>query len=175
MAHHINDYIRAYEIKGIQQFRRDYEVCVIMGLNVVGDLSEDGERGEAQTFLAAIHGQQQQAQSLNRRIWPVVKSPYGPQTAAIRVGRSSDNDMVIPEYSISHIHCQFSVREDNRLQIMDLDSHNGTLVNGERLRRGQVLLLEDQDELVLGRYLFEFLSARTFVERVRRMASMRVA
>lgn len=175
MAHHIDDYIRAYEIKGHGQFRRDYEVSVIVGLHVVGDLSEDGERGEAQTFLAALHGEQQATQSLNRRIWPVVKSPYGPQTHAIRVGRSSDNDMVIPEYSISQIHCQFIIREDNVFQVMDLNSHNGTLVNGKRLEPGGLHVMEDEDELVLGRYLFEYLSGATFVERVARMASMRVA
>lgn len=175
MAHHIDDYIRAMEIKGLDQFRRDYSTPVIIGLRVVGDLSEDGERGEAQTFLAALHDQEHETQSLNRRVWPLVKSAYGPQTPYIRVGRSSKNDLVIPEYSISQVHCEFALTADNRLRIMDLESHNGTLINGQALQPRAAYVMEDEDELVLGRYLFEFLEARTFIGRVSVMAGRKVA
>ncbi len=175
MSHHIDDYIRAMEIKGLQGFRRDYNTPVIIGLRVVGDLSEDGERGEAQTFLAALHGQEEETQSLNRRVWPLVKSAYGPQTPFVRVGRSSKNDVVIPEYSISQIHCEFGVTTDGRFKIADLESHNGTLINGNVLEARKPYLMEDEDELVLGRYLFEFLEAETFIGRVAVMAQRKVA
>lgn len=175
MAHHIDDYIRAMGIKGEEQFQRDYSTSVIIGLRVVGDLSEDGERGEAQTFLAALHGQEQETQSLNRRVWPLVKSAYGPQTPYIRVGRSSKNDVVIPEYSISQVHCEFALTPDGHIRIVDLGSHNGTLINGKALEPRIPYVMEDEDELVLGRYLFEFLEAETFIGRVSVMGGRKVA
>ena len=170
MSHHIDDYLRAFSIKGVAQFKRDYCSDVLMGLRLVGDLSEDGERGEAQTFLAALHDDGEVTRSLNRRIWPIVKSPYGPASPRVSVGRSSDNDVVIPEYSISQMHCAFSMRPDGLLQVVDLESHNGTLVNDQRLKPGVYHVIEDQDEIVLGRYLFEYLCASSFLQRVEVMA-----
>lgn len=175
MSHHIDDYVKAYEVKGERHFARDYAAPVLIGLRVVGALEEAGERGEAQTFLAALHGEEQESQSLNRRVWPIVKSPYGPQTRYVRVGRSAQNDMVIPEYSISQVHCAFALDAAGRLKVADLGSHNGTLLNDLRLTPHRGEYIEDEDELVLGRYLFEYLDAATFIQRVAVMASARAA
>src|SRR5690606_28110502 len=41
-------------------------------------------------------------------------------------------------------------RADNRLEIMDLGSRNGTLINGERLRPKETRILQDGDVLHLG-------------------------
>ncbi len=64
----------------------------------------------------------------------------------LRVGRTDDNDIVIDHRSLSRTHCKL-VREDNgEWRVIDMQSANGLMVNGESyaqvtLRRGDVLEL----------------------------------
>jgi hypothetical protein len=59
------------------------------------------------------------------------------------IGRSSECDLVLKSASVSKRHCQI-VAEDNEIWVEDLESANGTLVNGQmiercRLKTGDVL------------------------------------
>ncbi len=64
------------------------------------------------------------------------------------VGRTSDNGISFPEDSnVSRYHAEIESREDE-YWIKDLDSSNGTTVNGSRVQ-GE-MLLKDGDEIVLG-------------------------
>src|SRR5215470_12614864 len=61
------------------------------------------------------------------------------------VGRVSDNTFEIPESSVSSHHAEILLR-GNDVLIRDLDSTNGTFINGERvteaiLKPGQILKL----------------------------------
>jgi len=55
-------------------------------------------------------------------------------------GRSSRSDFVIDAPLVSRLHCQFTVSADGVVELQDLDSTNGTWVNGERVQ--QVTLAE---------------------------------
>ncbi len=64
-----------------------------------------------------------------------------------RFGRSSENDFLIQHPTISRFHCEIDVRDD-RMVVRDLDSSNGTFVNGQPvgialLESGQMLRLGD--------------------------------
>lgn len=77
----------------------------------------------------------------------------------LTVGRREDNDVVIDDPSVSACHARFCVEEEGGLFVVDLDSSNGTWLNGrqigrERLapgdvlsiaRRVEVLVLEDDE------------------------------
>lgn len=155
---------------GGPEFNRRYRLPVLIGVGVVGDLEEDGERGNAQTFLAAVDdptGHRDGA--LMRRVWLLKKRDYGPPVPGIRVGRDANNDIVIPDYSISKTHCEFQ-RFEEHVILRDLNSHNGVVVEGKLIQPQIPVVVEDEDEVVLGRYKFEFLRASTFVERVKRTA-----
>ena len=63
------------------------------------------------------------------RVFPLVKrndSPPGP----IAVGRSSDNDVAISDYSISQRHCHLSLAGP-QTTLTDCGSTNGTVVDGK--------------------------------------------
>jgi len=62
------------------------------------------------------------------------------------VGRESPCEIVVKDASISRQHARFSLR-DGRVTVEDLDSRNGTVRNGERLRRED---LEPGDEVRVG-------------------------
>lgn len=50
----------------------------------------------------------------------------------ITIGRSSDNNVVINNNMVSRYHCEI-IQESNRIKIVDLNSSNGTFVNGRRV------------------------------------------
>ena len=53
------------------------------------------------------------------------------------VGRLPDNALQIPEASVSSHHCEVQLR-GNDLFVRDLDSTNGTFINGEKIKEGTV-------------------------------------
>ena len=170
MTKHIDSYIELCKELGPSTFATEHGVAVLLGLGVVGSLAENGERGGAQTFLASLDMNSQETKAIYRRVWRIEKAPFGPESKNVRVGRSSDNDIIIPEYSISQRHCEFQRTSENAHLVMDLGAHNPTIVQGTQLKAFVPHPIETEDEIVLGRYLFEFLTARTFCQRVAVMA-----
>jgi pSer/pThr/pTyr-binding forkhead associated (FHA) protein len=63
------------------------------------------------------------------------------------IGRRSDSDCALPLAFISRHHCQFFLN-DNQVMVKDLESYNGTFVNGTRAT--QPLPVQHGDELSLG-------------------------
>jgi Ca-activated chloride channel homolog len=60
----------------------------------------------------------------------------------IRVGRAPQNEIVIDAHGISRFHCQIK-RQGEQLLIEDLDSTNGTFVNGTQIKQPLVLNVGD--------------------------------
>src|ERR1051326_2995870 len=52
----------------------------------------------------------------------------------ITVGRTGENDIVLPDHSLSRHHAAFWI-ENQRLWVQDLASKNGLYVNDERIRK----------------------------------------
>lgn len=68
----------------------------------------------------------------------------------IRIGRGRDNDIVLPDpqKGVSRVHAELRF-ENGRYVILDLQSQNGTWVNGRRVERGEVAV---GAEIALGEY-----------------------
>ena len=58
----------------------------------------------------------------------------------VRLGRSSSNDIHIPDEELSRNHCLFEAVGDGDIRITDLASANGTMVNGKPLGNDPVTL-----------------------------------
>lgn len=71
------------------------------------------------------------------------------------VGRDGSAGLRLPDSSVSRQHAEF-VRHGNGFRVRDLDSTNGTHVNGELVRDAS---LDSGDTIRLGSFLFKFLSA----------------
>jgi hypothetical protein len=54
-----------------------------------------------------------------------------------RLGRRPDNDFHIEDLTISAWHCEV-VLKNSSVQVRDLDSTNGTFINGQRIKEGQL-------------------------------------
>jgi hypothetical protein len=78
--------------------------------------------------------------------------PLEPRNGLVRLGRATDNDIVLESPRVSRYHAQLRC-VDNSWLVYDLESTNGTYVDGQRLastrpaalRRGSRLRLGDQD------------------------------
>ncbi|MGA0123184.1 MAG: FhaA domain-containing protein [Gaiellales bacterium] len=68
-------------------------------------------------------------------IWSGGELPLGDQ--AVVVGRSKDCDISVADGNVSRRHAEIGLDGDG-VQVRDLDSTNGTLVNGRRVRRESV-------------------------------------
>ncbi len=64
------------------------------------------------------------------------------------IGRGPEADFVVDAYLVSRLHCRLSAIGPRRLEVMDLDSTNGTFVNDKRVSRQD---LRDGDRLRIGR------------------------
>jgi len=69
----------------------------------------------------------------------------------IRIGRGLDNELVVSDLSVSRHHSELRQLPDGRYEIVDLDSHNGTYVNGQPISR---VLLGPQDIVGVGHSTF---------------------
>jgi pSer/pThr/pTyr-binding forkhead associated (FHA) protein len=67
------------------------------------------------------------------------------------MGRAPRADFVVDAALVSRVHCRFTLRATNELELEDLGSTNGTFVNGEKVTRAT---LSDGDKLTIGRVLF---------------------
>jgi ABC transport system ATP-binding/permease protein len=76
---------------------------------------------------------QQRLASWDRNPSAVLKLP----TTRLRIGRASDNDVVVPDLSVSRYHAELR-RTSRGYEIADVDSHNGTYLNGQRITSAPV-------------------------------------
>jgi len=74
------------------------------------------------------------------RVFPILKD-------VVTVGRKPGCDLQVPLQQVSREHCQFLVEEGD-LIVRDLNSANGTYVNGKRVEQQEVL--EPGDRVTIG-------------------------
>jgi len=88
-------------------------------------------------------------------MWILKSIDSGPDPVTFRVapgsiktlGRAPGADFVVDAALVSRLHCRLEVTE-HRIDIVDLDSTNGTFVNGKRVDRGRI---QSGDLLQVGR------------------------
>jgi len=83
-----------------------------------------------------------------------------------QVGRRPDVNLCLPVPSVSKLHAEF-VATDNGLLVRDLNSTNGTFVNGQRIK--QEMLVDEYDIVQFAG--FEFVVGRTHLDSTRTQQS----
>jgi diguanylate cyclase (GGDEF)-like protein len=77
--------------------------------------------------------------------------------APMLFGRSSDCDVSIPDDGVSQKHLEVALNPDGGFILRDLESLNGTLVNGEKLPKGGTRPLVPGDRILIGHTPMRFL------------------
>ncbi|MFJ3102502.1 FHA domain-containing protein [Streptomyces sp. NPDC086835] len=77
--------------------------------------------------------------------------------STLTIGRNPENDLVINDLIVSRRHAELRAMDDGRHQIVDLDSHNGTYVNGQPVT---ARFLHPDDVVGIGRSTFRLVGDR---------------
>lgn len=166
---YLEDFVQELSRLGEVAFRRRHTVPVLV---VTGQASR-GERAGADTgdvtrAMVPPAPRRGAALSLVHRVFPLVKAPHA-AGGPVSLGRTSENDVAIPEYSISKRHCTFAL-EDGMMAIHDCGSTNGTLINGAPLEKEAHVPLCGGEQITMGRFTFLFETPAGFLELVSGMA-----
>jgi len=91
-----------------------------------------------------------------------------PLPTTTRIGRAPDNDIVTPDLGVSRHHAELR-NVAGACQIVDLDSANGTFVNGQRvvaasLSEGDIVGIGSATFRLVGRELQQFIDTGAFVK-----------
>ena len=80
---------------------------------------------------------------------PIPEKTFRILPGAVRtLGRAAGADFVVDAALVSRVHCRFTALPDGGLEIRDLDSTNGTFVNGHRIATTR---LASGDRMQIGR------------------------
>jgi ABC transport system ATP-binding/permease protein len=105
-------------------------------------------RGQGQQAAAQQAGAQpDMLPSVDRRPTARMALP----AKAMRIGRVPDNDLVLADLNVSRHHAELRKSPTGSYEIVDLGSHNGTFVNGQRVTSQ---LLSEQDLVSIGSSTF---------------------
>ncbi|MFN7974720.1 MAG: FHA domain-containing protein [Acidobacteriota bacterium] len=121
-----------------------------------GELDDEELRG----FARDVSGRRSEGTTPPPAVLEVVEGinlgkvfPLSRTSNVTSIGKAPDNTIAMPEdKALSRYHAKIIFRQ-NRFVIMDLDSTNGTGVNGEAITEAD---LNDEDEIIMGgsRYIF---------------------
>ena len=70
-----------------------------------------------------------------------------PDSSVKTIGRAAGAEFIVDAALVSRLHCQLTATTE-RLRVKDLDSTNGTFVNGKRVKNAE---LHEGDTLSVGR------------------------
>ena len=68
--------------------------------------------------------------------------------SARTIGRATGADFILEAPLVSRVHCRVTAQSNGDLEVLDIESTNGTFVNGERVETAP---LQEGDRLKVGR------------------------
>jgi hypothetical protein len=163
-AGHVDDFVQELKRLGESAFRKRHGAPVLIVTGRATRGTRAGTHEVTRVDSVERSGKHRSTLALIDRVFPLVKAANGP-AGPIVVGRTSENDVSIPEYSISKRHCAFEPRE-GLMSVTDCGSTNGTLLNGEPLDHGASVPLCGGEIITMGRFTFIYETPAGFLEFV---------
>lgn len=87
---------------------------------------------------------------------PFVGEAFELASEVTSVGRQAGNDIVLDDVTVSRHHALFTTTASGRVTVRDLNSLNGTYVNGSRVEE---VTLRTYDEVQIGKFKLRFVAA----------------
>lgn len=161
MAVYVAEYRQELTEIGAERFARIHHRPVLVVTGFGGTLSAPAATGT----LVTSGSDMMMLGTLIGRVFPLVKGKYSTPGPVV-VGRTSDNDVVINEYSISKRHCSLAVVGAD-VRLTDWGSTNGTSVNGVRLTPQKAYALSGGEAIGMGRFALSFHHPAGFIAFLR--------
>ncbi|MBC8131979.1 MAG: FHA domain-containing protein [Deltaproteobacteria bacterium] len=164
MADYLKDYQAELRKVGDVVFKSRHRSPFLIVIGRAAELVGESNSLD-RTMVAAPSPEGIHAVALLHRVFPVTKAANAPR-GPIRLGRSGENDIPIPEYSISKRQCYFDFDAEG-VKIIDCGSTNGTFVGAAQIAPAEPVLIKDGTRIALGRFAFEFRTAVGFHAHVK--------
>jgi FHA domain len=158
MADYLKDFQEELRRLGDVMFKQRHRSPVLIVVGKAAELANQSNIPD-KTMVATRSAAGGQVALLNR-VFQVTKAPHAPRGPVV-LGRTGDNDITIPEYSISKRQCQFHFEMEG-VKITDCGSTNGTVVGEDRILPGESVLIADGARILIGRFAFVFRTAAGF-------------
>jgi pSer/pThr/pTyr-binding forkhead associated (FHA) protein len=97
----------------------------------------------------------------------IVKAANNPYPDRVSVGRARNCDIVIRDAGISKLHAVVRI-DGEAFSVVDVGSQNGTCVNGRRLLENEPVLLECNDEILIGTVSAKFMDGAAVHEELKK-------
>jgi hypothetical protein len=162
MLTYATDYKEELQRLGPAGFQLAHLQPVLVTLGMAGEI--DPSAASEGTSVVHIDEGTFACTRLTGRVFPVVKPPNS-MRGPISVGRTSENDIAIPEYSVSKRHCIIA-RVDGEYRLTDMGSTNGTIVDGTPLLPQKPRRLKGGETISLGRLMLVFYFPEGFVRHL---------
>jgi hypothetical protein len=111
---------------------------------------------------------QQQDTVIDFDVIEVSKAPGNPYPERISVGRARNCDLVLRDASVSKLHAHMRLRDDGHLDVIDLESQNGTRVNGRTLAANAPEWVAPGDTLMFGTLTAKLVDSDTLFDLLQR-------
>jgi hypothetical protein len=167
-AAYLDDFVQELRRVGEVGFRRRYTtpVLIVTGRATRGARANASVEVTRPIAVTPVTGRRSAPLALVHRVFPIVKASHAPP-GPVSVGRTSENDVVIPELSISKRHCLFELAADGGgMTVADAGSTNGTLLNGDALGGQPPVPLCGGEIITMGRFELRFETPAGFLEYV---------
>lgn len=93
------------------------------------------------------------------RLFALVKGPTNPWPERISIGRARNNDVVLPDNSVSKLHCHYTWATGGKNFLTDTGSRNGTFVGTTRLEANARSTVNIGDSVTFGLVQTTFISS----------------
>jgi hypothetical protein len=119
----------------------------------------DDEGGFNTLVAEPFKGKGRSGFSREMSVLAVAKAEGNPYPERISVGRARNCDVSIRDPSVSKLHAHFKERDGGGYELVDLDSQNGTCVNGKPLSPNRGERVSSGDVLLFGNVSCKLLNA----------------
>lgn len=157
----IKDYRAELLRLGEAVFKTRHRTHVLVVTGRVAELVGEGASLTNGTAIATQSSPVRQGLVILDRVFPLVRGE-GQRPGPISIGRTAENDVAIPEASISKRHCLVEL-DMAGARILDCGATNGVMLNGQRLGLRASCPLKSGDEISLGRFAFTYHAPESFL------------
>jgi hypothetical protein len=95
-------------------------------------------------------------------VLPIMKAVGNPYPDRVSVGRARNCDIVMRDPSVSKLHAHFRLGE--KLELVDIDSQNGTRINGKAVPPHQPQTVSTGDDILFGSVATKVMDARSLYD-----------
>ncbi len=128
-------------------------------LLITAKITDEDDGGFNTLVSEPFKGKRQSSPSRTMEVLEVDKAKGNPYPDRISIGRARNCDVAIRDPSVSKLHAHFRKKETGGLELVDLDSQNGTCVNGRPLAANRGENVSAGDVLLFGSVSCKLLSA----------------